>query len=81
VQYIHRYFVGRHQGRGQALYSSIAYGVGGAISAFSSGYLWTALGPHHTFAIAASLCVAGLLFAWCWLEDDPGREPVADVAA
>ncbi|MFO1436016.1 MAG: MFS transporter [Gammaproteobacteria bacterium] len=81
VQYIHRYFVGRHQGRGQALYSSIAYGVGGAISAFSSGYLWSLLGAHRTFAIASSLCAAGLVVAWLWLEEDPARDAVTVVGA
>jgi PPP family 3-phenylpropionic acid transporter len=73
VQYVHRYFVGAHQGRGQALYSSIAYGVGGAVSAWASGQLWLALGPERTFALAAILCAAGLLLAWRWLDEDPGH--------
>jgi PPP family 3-phenylpropionic acid transporter len=70
VQYMHIYFVGRHQGRGQALYSSMAYGVGGAASAFATGHLWTALGPAGTFTVAAVLCAVNLVVAWQWLDDD-----------
>lgn len=73
VQYVHRYFVGVHQGRGQALYSSIAYGVGGAISAYCSGQLWLSLGPQRTFTIAAGLCALGLVLAWRWLDEGPSH--------
>ncbi len=68
VQLIHRYFTGRHQGRGQALYSSVAYGVGGAAGALSSGYLWEAQGPAVTFTAASLLGVLAYLIAWRWLE-------------
>lgn len=81
VQYVHRYFVGRHQGRGQALYSSIAYGVGGAVGALVTGYLWTNLGPARTFAVAASVCAIGLIAAWRFLEDDPGHHAGHPAAA
>ena len=81
VQYVHRYFVGRHQGRGQALYSSIAYGVGGAVGALVTGYLWTHLGPARTFAVAASMCAIGLVAAWRFLEDDPGHHAGRPAAA
>jgi len=30
IQLIHTYFVGQHQGKGQALYSSVSFGAGGA---------------------------------------------------
>jgi PPP family 3-phenylpropionic acid transporter len=71
VQFIHRYFTGRHQSRGQALYSSIAYGVGGATGALSSGYLWEGQGPVWTFIAASLLCVLAFAAAWRWLEDVP----------
>ena len=62
---VHRFFRGRHQARGQAIYGSLAYGVGGAFGGFASGYAWAGLGPALTFS-AASLCaLAGLLLiAW-----------------
>jgi PPP family 3-phenylpropionic acid transporter len=62
---VHRFFRGRHQARGQAIYGSLAYGVGGALGGLASGYAWAGLGPALTFS-AASLCaVTGfLLIAW-----------------
>ncbi|HTT07295.1 MAG TPA: MFS transporter [Gammaproteobacteria bacterium] len=75
VQFIHRYFTGRHQGRGQALYSSVAYGVGGAAGALSSGYLWEGRGPVWTFTAASLLCVLAFAIAWRWLEGAPQLRP------
>lgn len=55
MQTVHRFFVGRHQYRGQAIYGSVSFGLGGALGSFYSGYSWVALGPTATFGIAA-LC-------------------------
>ena len=35
IQLIHKYFTGKHQGKGQALYSSVSFGVGGALGSRS----------------------------------------------
>lgn len=64
IQLIHRYFVGRHQGRGQALYSSLSFGAGGAVGALYSGYLWESGGATLTFMVAACISAAALLIAW-----------------
>jgi PPP family 3-phenylpropionic acid transporter len=55
---IHSLFTGAHQGRGQALYSSLSFGAGGAAGSLVSGYLWTGLGPQAMYLMAAacSLC-------------------------
>jgi len=64
VSMVHRYFTGRHQHRGMALYGSISFGAGGAVGSLASGYMMGWLGASFTFA-AASLVVfiAGIL-AW-----------------
>lgn len=62
---IHSLFTGSHQGRGQALYSSLSFGAGGAAGSLVSGYLWSGLGPQAMYLVAAaiSLCaVAVVLF-------------------
>lgn len=64
ISLIHRYFVGRHQGRGQALYSSISFGAGGAMGSLVSGYLWTGIGAEATFAVAAGMAALAALIAW-----------------
>ncbi|OQX47465.1 MAG: MFS transporter, partial [Candidatus Sedimenticola endophacoides] len=75
IHLVHHYFTGRHQGRGQALYSSLSFGLGGALGNLFSGYLWSGLGPGATFAIASGVSLLGLLIAWRWVEDRlPGVE-------
>ena len=61
---IHRLFQGRHQARGQAIYGSLAYGVGGALGALASGYAWQHMGPATTFSLAAACAAAGLGIVW-----------------
>jgi PPP family 3-phenylpropionic acid transporter len=41
IELIRRFFQGPHAGQGQALYSSIGFGAGGALGAVVSGYLWS----------------------------------------
>lgn len=55
VTLIHRQFTGRLQGRGQALYSAISFGAGGALGAGLSGYFWAQWSPA-TIYLAAALC-------------------------
>lgn len=71
IQLIHRYFQGRHQGRGQALYSSVSYGAGGALGALYSGFTWDSAGATVTFAIAAALSALAWLLAWRALRVAP----------
>ena len=60
MQMVYKFFVGKHQHRGQAVYSTVAFGVGGAVGSYYSGHTWETLGPGLTFAIAAG--AAGLAF-------------------
>ena len=60
VALIHQHFRGRHQARGQALYTSISYGVGGTIGGLVSGITWESLGSAWTFTLAA----ASAALAW-----------------
>lgn len=68
IYLIHRFFTGPHQGRGQALYSSLSFGAGGALGSLAAGYLWTGLGPGATYALAAGLSTLGLWVAWRRLQ-------------
>jgi PPP family 3-phenylpropionic acid transporter len=67
IQLIHRYFIGRHQGRGQALYSSLSFGAGGALGSFYSGLTWDTIGPQVTFAISAGIAFIAMLVAWFYI--------------
>lgn len=68
IQLIHRIFKGVHQHRGQALYSSMSFGLGGALGSFYSGYTWEHLGPVATFGIAAALALVGGWMVVLWIR-------------
>ena len=63
---VHKLFRGRHQARGQAIYGSLAYGLGGTVGGLASGYAWGGLGPALTFTLAGGcgLLAAGVLWRW-----------------
>jgi len=60
---VHELFSGRNQGRGQALFSSVGFGLGGALGGLYSGYAWQGLGPTGAFLIAALLAAIGAVLA------------------
>ncbi len=62
---VHRYFRGKNQARGQALYNSLAFGVGGSFGSLYSGAAWDGLGGPVTFALAGgmALLAAGVFAA------------------
>ena len=68
IGYVHKLFRGRLQARGQAVYGSIAFGVGGALGGFFSGYAWDVWGPAITFTCAAGCALAGLVILVWKLE-------------
>ncbi len=69
IQLIHRFFVSRHQGRGQALYSSLSFGAGGAAGSLLSGYAWESIGPQATWLSAAVAGALAAVIVWRWLKD------------
>jgi PPP family 3-phenylpropionic acid transporter len=61
---IHHLFRGRHQARGQAIYGSLAYGLGGSLGSLASGYSWEEFGAAATFTLAAACAFAGMAILW-----------------
>lgn len=70
IRYVPVLFPDNLQGRGQALYSSVGFGVGGALGAWLSGLLWQA-GGQAAFLMAAVAALLALLLAWQGLRLDP----------
>lgn len=70
IAWVHRHFTGKTQGRGQALYSSVSFGAGGALGSLISGYLWLTPGPMWTYFLAASACMIAFVISYIWLKDD-----------
>lgn len=58
IQLIDQLFVGHYQVRGQALYSSVTFGLGGAIGSYASGYIWQEFGKQQLFLAAGFLMLS-----------------------
>jgi MFS transporter, PPP family, 3-phenylpropionic acid transporter len=68
IQLVHHFFTGRHQHRGQAIYGSVSFGIGGIAGSFCSGYAWSVLGPTATFVGAAVAALAAFVVAFVGLK-------------
>jgi PPP family 3-phenylpropionic acid transporter len=66
---VHKLFRGRHQARGQAIYGSLAYGLGGAVGGLASGYAWGGLGAGPTFTLAAGCALLAAAVLWKGLRE------------
>ena len=64
VAVIHKIFHGRNNARGQAIYTSVTFGLGGTVGGLWSGWLWEPIGANLTFAISslATFIGFGLLY-------------------
>ncbi|MBA4143672.1 MAG: MFS transporter [Nitrosospira sp.] len=58
---VHQFFRGRHQAKGQALYTSLTFGLGGTLGGLFSGYAWDWLGPGLTYTLCAVAALFGLI--------------------
>lgn len=67
--YIHRFFRGRNQARGQAIYTSLTFGLGGTLGGLYAGYAWEHLGAGLTFTGAALCTLIGMMLLWFKLDD------------
>lgn len=61
---VHKLFRGRHQARGQAIYGSLAYGLGGTVGGLASGYAWGGLGAGPTFTLASGCALLAAVVLW-----------------
>jgi len=59
VAMVHRMFAGRLEVRGQALYASLSYGLGGTAGMLMAGWLWQTWGAEATFAASSLAGLAG----------------------
>ncbi len=64
IHLLYQYFGNRHQGKGQAFYASLSFGLGGMLGSLYSGYFWDILGPKEVYVIAALASGLALLIAF-----------------
>ena len=70
IHFVHRFFDQKHQAKGQALYHSLSFGLGGMLGSLFSGQYWEPLGSHAIYSIAAISCGFAFVIAYIWV----GRE-------
>jgi len=68
IALVHQYFVGRNQGMGQSLYSSLSFGLGGAVGSLYAGYTWELSGPVTTYMVAAIVSILGFAVSYKYLK-------------
>ena len=73
IALIHHHFTGKHQDRGQALYSSLSFGAGGAIGSFLSGIFWDQISHTTLFTAAAIISLLALYIVWKYMNTDLHR--------
>ena len=73
VQYIQGFFGKHHHGQGQALYSGLTFGAGGAAGAWLSGWLVEAQGTSAAFLSGAVVMAVAIVVAWRGLRSAPAR--------
>jgi PPP family 3-phenylpropionic acid transporter len=63
ISYIGLFFPGKQRLRGQALYSGLGFGLGGAMGAYLAGITWESLGSQFVFVSAACIAFVAVLIA------------------
>ncbi len=71
IHIIEYFFNKDHHARGQSLYNSIAYGVGGAIGGIGGGLMIENFGANLTFTMSALLPLFGFVIIFLGLRDFP----------
>lgn len=66
----HELFPGRLQGRGQALYAGMSFGLGGSLGHLLSGYTWGSMGSTWTFLASAVIALVGALIATKFVKQE-----------
>ena len=75
VATLQRWFSGPLQARGQALFISVSYGLGGSLGGLLLSACWDTFGARLVYMIAALFCFAGWIAAalsYRW-QESPGR--------
>lgn len=78
VATLQRWFAGPLQARGQALFTSISYGLGGTIGGLVLGGFWDTFGAQSVYLIAAMFSLGGagaavLSYRWQQYRDEEGK--------
>ena len=63
IHLIDEWFPGNLHGRGQAVYSAVSFGFGGALGSLLTGHMWDSLGGSRVFLLMGVTALLGALLA------------------
>ncbi len=61
---VQKWFTGSLQARGQAVFISASYGIGGTLGGFFLSWIWEAVSPEAVYWTASMLALVALASAW-----------------
>ena len=61
---VQKWFSGPLQARGQALFISVSYGIGGTLGGFLLSWVWDILTPASVYWVASAFALVAFLSAW-----------------
>ena len=73
IECMRRFFPGNSQGQGQALYSSMSFGAGGALGAYVSGLVWLTDYGVSMFECAGLSALLGMLIVVFFVSDKESK--------
>ena len=79
IQIIEYFFNKDHHARGQSIYNSLTYGVGGAVGGLGGGLMINAYGANLTFMLSALLPLLGFVVIYFGLKNYPDTMPAKSI--
>ena len=79
IQIIEYFFNKDHHARGQSIYNSLTYGVGGAVGGLGGGLMISAYGANLTFMLSALLPLLGFVVIYFGLKNYPDTMPAKSI--
>ena len=79
IQIIEFFFNKDHHARGQSIYNSLTYGVGGAVGGMGGGLMISAYGANLTFMLSALLPLLGFVVIYFGLKNYPDTMPAKSI--
>lgn len=68
---LHQLFPAQFGTRGQAMYTSFSFGVGGALGGIAAGWAWSAIGAAWMFTLMSALAIIGWGIAFRYVRAQP----------
>lgn len=75
IHLVQHYFGAAHQNQGQALYSSVSFGLGAMLGSLYSGFLWEPMGAKLVYTLAAFFCYLAWLITYYRVKQENITNP------